>query len=660
MSDTEPETTRATHPEEESEEETSEIQMGGRLMIDLSRGAYSSFATAIKEYVSNGWDAGAGEVIIRVYNPDEADRLLVEVVDNGSGMTREDLQTKFFRLGRDRRKEEGDIVETIRGTRRIHGRKGLGNLAGLRVAGVLEVITWRREGIQGARLALEEIENAPNEIPRIHWFTPKGRPESYDSGTVIRLVKHARKQAVDMANTVWNLRLWFEFKEEMKVTLEHRKGTPEDSQPVKDWNIARSELLKGRHVTEEVKTVTWEEDGEKHQESVTLRWAWLERSRTDVRSLISVVSGNRALSTAEDFDYQRGWTNMFGVYKLLGEMHADWIDQMEDFDPADLRREGVNWDIHPSLEALREIGRQWVREVCRKMAGSRKGIDELRERARKIIAERPQLRRMPQAQRRRLVSLVTRYASEEGLSVRQLDKVIDVFAFILQHGALLQFLEQLKKGERRDLRAFLETADNFTAAEITNLLQVTRSKLDLLKKLKDLITDPETLEVARAGRADITSFLAKNPWIFDPELSISHLNISMKRIVLEADGTSTEDLNKLPAEFFYIRPDLVTYKGPSERPWLIELKAPTHEMTEEEALRVVRYNTALKQAGLRNFEIITVSGTYSPSARATLTETLEARVMDYGQVLQRGINQLQDYIDQLQEGLDGLLGPEER
>jgi hypothetical protein len=423
---------------------------------------------------------------------------------------------------------------------------------------------------------------------------------------------------------------------------------------VKEWTISREKIFEGLEVTQDTKTVVWTEDGEEKRADVTLRWGWLAESETGVRSMISVVSGNRALSTEEDFDVRRGWTNQFGVFKLVGEMRAEWLDAMPEFDPADIKREGITWDIHPALEALRDTGRNWIITTCRARAESTKGKEEIRAEVERVVEARADLKRMPAPQKRRLISLVTSFASTTAYPVDQLSRVIDLFAFILNHGALITFLEELKAGGKKDIDEFLDTAENFTAAEIIGLLSVTRSKLALVQQLRSLITDPKTLEVHREGKRDITSFLATNPWIFDPELRINHKDVKMKRIVLDRDGVAPEVLNDLPVRFFDIRPDFTSYIGPSGRPLCIELKGPTHEMVLSEAHRVTNYVAALKSAGYHDLDVFVVAGKYANEARAVLDEVVEARTMDYAQMLDRTISQMSEYIEKLEGGLQSL------
>jgi len=638
---------------DQSEERSTQLKMGGQLLVELSSGSYTTPSTALKEYVSNGWDAGASKIIVRLYNPDDPERAAFEIEDNGCGMTREDLVDKFFRIGRNRRQEEGAVVDTIRGKRKVHGRKGLGNLAGLKLTNQMEVITWTEDSLEGARLNYNEIKEDPNDAPVIHWFNPSEKPSDSPHGTLIRLTEFSRPRAYQDETLVRNLKLWFEFGDEAEVLLEKREGEIGDSEVVEEKVIGRSELFKDIDDKEEELDVTWREDGEEVTKQVKVRWGWLDDSNTSVTSLISVFSGTRALSTEETFDIQSGFTNMFGIYKLVAEFRAKWIDSMEGVDPADLNREGINWEAHPGLEALREVGEEWVKETCRKRASSDEGKSELKERTESLIEDRNEFEDWSEREKNRLVSLVTDYAADEGYATSEINRLIDLFTFVMNHGALMQFISGLKDGEDRDLETFLDIANRFNSSEITGLLQVAKSKLEIIEELQDLIADSETTEVPVDGKNDITTFLAKNPWVFDPELRIDHADVGIKKIVLESMNESQEVLNRLPSEYFKKRPDFVGYKGPSDQRLCVELKRPTHEMTEDEAQRVLRYRASLREEWSETKTIV-VSGTFARDARQLLESVEDLELLEFTELFEKAEKQMREYIEELEDGLKGL------
>jgi hypothetical protein len=100
----------------------------------LGRNLYRSFITVLGEAISNSWDADANNVWI--YIDRENNTLIVK--DDGVGMTSDDFQNKFLKVGYSKRKN-GTTTTSKR--RPFIGRKGIGKLALLSCAKTISVIT---------------------------------------------------------------------------------------------------------------------------------------------------------------------------------------------------------------------------------------------------------------------------------------------------------------------------------------------------------------------------------------------------------------------------------------------------------------------------------------------------------------------------------------
>lgn len=89
----------------------------------LGRYLYRSFATILGEAISNAWDAEAENVYI-TYDPEKR---FMCIVDDGFGMSRDDLQEKFLSIGYSKRDTLGLL--SLNKKRHHIGRKGIGKLA---------------------------------------------------------------------------------------------------------------------------------------------------------------------------------------------------------------------------------------------------------------------------------------------------------------------------------------------------------------------------------------------------------------------------------------------------------------------------------------------------------------------------------------------------
>lgn len=85
---------------------------------------YSQLPQALAELIANAWDAAAKNV--KVYLEDK-DQKVISVLDDGDGMSFEEIQEKFLRIGRHRREEEEKRQNSL--GRKITGKKGIGEIS---------------------------------------------------------------------------------------------------------------------------------------------------------------------------------------------------------------------------------------------------------------------------------------------------------------------------------------------------------------------------------------------------------------------------------------------------------------------------------------------------------------------------------------------------
>jgi hypothetical protein len=104
------------------------------ILNHLGRNLYRSFMTVLGEAVSNSWDADAHNVFITI---DRDEKVLV-VRDDGNGMTEDDFQNKFLKIGYSKRKDGNSHTNS---GRPYIGRKGIGKLALLSCAQTITILT---------------------------------------------------------------------------------------------------------------------------------------------------------------------------------------------------------------------------------------------------------------------------------------------------------------------------------------------------------------------------------------------------------------------------------------------------------------------------------------------------------------------------------------
>jgi hypothetical protein len=199
----------------------------------LGRNLYRSFITVLGEAISNSWDAGAENVWIHINR--EENYLVIK--DDGDGMTADDFQNKFLKIGYSKRKEG----KTKSGKGRPYiGRKGIGKLAMLSCADKISVIskTENSDYIGGTidNSGLDEAINqdlTPQEYALGTWEEQvfSNYIENHSKGTIVYIdsLKEGIKNTIDYLK--FAIALYFRFSlidRDFDIYLNKKKITMED------------------------------------------------------------------------------------------------------------------------------------------------------------------------------------------------------------------------------------------------------------------------------------------------------------------------------------------------------------------------------------------------------------------------------------------------
>lgn len=241
----------------------------------LGRNLYRSFMTVLGEAISNAWDADAENVWIYI----NREKKYLVVKDDGEGMTADEFQNKFLKIGYSKRKD--GATSMIR-KRPFIGRKGIGKLALLSCAKKITVLTRKSASVEYVGGVIdnsgldEAIKNdlTPNEYPlgKVDDSLFKEYMQNHKRGTII----HFDDVNEGIRNTVEYLKkaiaLYFRFSlldksfniyvDGDKITLDHLNDLVNDTQfiwiindlndPLVSDKIAKSPVLRNEPISRRV------------------------------------------------------------------------------------------------------------------------------------------------------------------------------------------------------------------------------------------------------------------------------------------------------------------------------------------------------------------------------------------------------------------------
>lgn len=126
-----------------------------QILNHLGRNLYRNFITVLGEAISNSWDADATNVWVEI----DREQNTMSILDDGVGMSEEDFQDKFLKIGYSKR-NKGQYKTTQKG-RPFIGRKGIGKLALLSCAKNITILSQTKGGeLVGGVINNDELEQA--------------------------------------------------------------------------------------------------------------------------------------------------------------------------------------------------------------------------------------------------------------------------------------------------------------------------------------------------------------------------------------------------------------------------------------------------------------------------------------------------------------------
>lgn len=159
---------------------------------------YSNVPSVLSEIVANAWDADAEAVKVEW---DRANGRIV-IADDGSGMTTEEINTRFLKVGHRRRDDQPGL--TAKG-RKPMGRKGIGKLSLFSIAGTVKIETARDGHLSAFVMRLDDVRKKVREEGGSGTYTPVELPTDqidFAHGTRITLTELRHKQTISTSKAV--------------------------------------------------------------------------------------------------------------------------------------------------------------------------------------------------------------------------------------------------------------------------------------------------------------------------------------------------------------------------------------------------------------------------------------------------------------------------
>jgi hypothetical protein len=600
--------------------ETRDFHMSilGRLLEHLGVQMYKRRTVAVAELVANCWDAGADNVWITVPEPDAYDRItsVIEVRDDGIGMSPDEVDGFYLVVGRNRRKQGQPAAKG----RAEMGRKGIGKLAGFGVATRMSVMTWKDGTATEIDMNLGALKREPG-VSQDVIIPGTVAPVSQGlgpSGTRVRLtdLKHKTPLNLQDLREALGRRFSRRARGQMKI---HLNGVfvadPRLDLEIRvpaDADYATSVLPDGNEVR------YYYGFTRKPIQSRELRgWTIYVREKT-------------AEAPPFYFNVEGTASGQHSTKYLTGEIYADFIDAGTD-DESDLvstDRQEIDWED----ERVRYL-RQWGEAVTRKALRERsetKG-SELERTVLEQDKFRARIDRLDPASQRQ-VSRFLKLLGESEPDDERVEVLADSLIKSFEYRHFHDVIHEIESVEDNpeELQRLLSHLADWKVLESRTILEIIHGRLGIIEKFHQMIVNdaPETTKTV--GQDNMHDLIAEYPWLINPEWQVLAEERSISRQLREWNAEYVTDA---AAQMRY---DFLALTDAS-RLVIIEIKRAGHPVTLEETQRLEVYQDRLLQAH-SNVHMVLVSGTkpaLSSQTRKAWEERPDGELLQWQEVHRR-------------------------
>lgn len=503
---------------------------------------YSNIAAVLTEAVANAWDADAENVEIGI----DPDGKFIEIKDDGIGMSIEDMNTKYLRVGYRRRDEDQETGRTTAKGRPVMGRKGLGKLSLFSIANTIEVHSVKNGESHGLRMTIDGIHKSVQDKKPFYSPEPLPREEiQVTNGTAI-LLKDIKRQRLGRGATALRKRLARRFS---VVGEAHGFKILIDGHPISTadrgdlpmvqflWSFGEEEpdlssagqLLEWEALSDRLDA--WDGDW-----SVT---GWIGTARfpkqldsDDAGNLNSIVVFARGRLFHENILDKLNDGRLYTKY-LTGQIEADFLDADDEPDIATSDRQRVQEDDPRYVQLIVFLKKQLTQVEKRWTEWRRLYEVEKAKETSPALAE--WLGSLPEGFRKSAETLIAK------LSALPVDQEEDR-KLMYRHG-ILAFERMKLRGSAEELAAHVHDIDKLLAIladrdslEASLYRDIVKSRLDAIKDFQGIADD-------NAKESVLQKYLFDHLWLLDPAWERATASEVMETR-LTTDGVLTQDMTE--------------------------------------------------------------------------------------------------------------------
>jgi hypothetical protein len=514
----------------------------------------------------------------------------IVVVDDGQGMTPSEAQDFYMNVGGDRRTRPKDGNRTRDLNRQVMGRKGIGKLAPFGICRQIEVVSAGGEPDEHGYLTSHFILNYEKIVRDEDGDVPldtgsRDRTRSSKRGTTVYLRQFLPKRVPDRDTFHRQLARRFGRLETFDIQIRNLRDTNSVLERLAEFSVP---IMPGTEIRLEGRPVITG-NGDKLPVSGLIGMA-KESYRNPEMAGVRIYARNKIVGTTRDFGRSAGFTGEFMARSyLVGEIHADWLDDDEDLVRTD--RQDILWDSDYG-EALQEYGARLIKEVAQKSNAPRRENtarmflrkSDITTRAQNIFEDESVIKAATDLGKR-----IGACASEDELQLQEyVDDLSDIVLSVAPHKALMDafraFAAEVGVDGADSIGRLADLFGKTRVAEFASYAQIADERVRSIVELETAL-DKDVAE------SELQKIISNAPWLIRADWTVLTTNESFatfKRKFGKVFPGETSPTAQLTLDHPRRRPDFILVNF-GDGVHAIEIKAPNHGFDNADFDRLFAY-----------------------------------------------------------------------
>ena len=596
-----------------------------RLTVDkLGVKLYDKVSAVLAELIANAYDADAEEVSIHApmgkYLASKVNGQLqdkgfeIKIEDDGAGMTPAEMQEFFLVVGAERREDARRGPISKRFGRAVMGRKGVGKLAPFGICRVMEVLSAGGErvaenGDAGYRTShiilnyddIVAIGDEPDERyePEVG---DKDGTLSRNPGTTIALRTFDYRKVSNTDVLAKQIAQRFGIRSSNWQVALRDTLDAEGPHVVGAFNVA---IMPNTRLTFSAQRTVAGPDGASmqdleagftHEERFYPVNGWMAYSkapyRDELMAGVRIYCRGKIAAQTMVFNQRAGFTGEHNIRSyLVGELHADWLDEDEDLIQTD--RRDILWS-NELAAAFQEWGQGMVKHIgtLSRDPMRKATLETFMETGR--VADRID-EQFPSESQAEIRANATELARMFGRTMSRAEvedeqvvgDFVNLSLELAPHVTLDSKMREAAEETNAPFDVLVSLLRTARIAELASFGRIAEDRLKVISRLDVLKEGTKTAE------ADLQRLIADAPWLVNPEWAPVIANRSLSSLRKEFERYYTRETGETIQLSDFSnplkRPDFVL-TSQDGKAQIVEIKTPRHALKDEEMVRIVNYH----------------------------------------------------------------------